>query len=73
MLSTSTQLISFLQLELGVSEAEIALATAKGESTNLLPMILWQHGLLTTEQLVQAFDWLETVNSKITLDTAICY
>lgn len=64
MLSTTpTKLISFLQQELSVSEAEIALATAKGEDTNLLPMILWQHGLLTTEQLAQVFEWLETANS----------
>lgn len=59
---TPNNLVSFLQQELGVSDAEIILAQAKAESTNLLPMILWQHGLLTTEQLAQVFDWLETAN-----------
>jgi hypothetical protein len=28
---------------------------------NLLPMILWQYGLVTLKQLDQIFDWLETV------------
>ncbi len=26
---------------------------------DLLPMVLWQHGLITLEQLEQIFDWLE--------------
>jgi hypothetical protein len=29
------------------------------QATNLLPMALWQYGLVTTEQLSQIFDWLE--------------
>lgn len=57
----STKLISFLQSELAIPDAWIALAQAKGENPNLLPMILWQYGLLTLEQLERVFDWLETV------------
>lgn len=61
--TTATQLISFLQEELAIPPAWIALAQRRhGEQDpNLLPMILWQYGLLTLEQLEQVFDWLETV------------
>lgn len=55
------KLITFLQSELGIPDAWIALAQSKGEDPNLLPMILWQYGLLTLEQLDRVFDWLETV------------
>ena len=38
----------------------IAMGMRKAEqATNLLPMALWQYGLVTTEQLSQIFDWLE--------------
>lgn len=57
--STQTKLISFLQQELRVPDLEIVLAQEKEENTNLLPMLLWQHGLLTIEQLERVFDWLE--------------
>jgi hypothetical protein len=30
------------------------------DAPNLLPMILWQYGLVTLEQLDRIFDWLET-------------
>ncbi len=57
-----TQLIHFLQGELNISEAAIAIALRHPEhSPNLLPMILWQYGLITREQLNQIFDWLEMV------------
>lgn len=29
-------------------------------SSSLLPVILWQHGLMTLEQLDQTLDWLDT-------------
>lgn len=54
------RLISFLQEELEISASEIALAQRQGEAPNLLPMILWQYGLLTLEQLDRVFNWLET-------------
>ncbi len=57
---TPTKLISFWQQELGVPDTEIVLAQEKGENLNLLPMLLWQHGALTIEQLSKVFDWLET-------------
>lgn len=56
------KLINFLQTELSVSSDAIALGLRRaGQSTNLLPMVLWQYGLVTTQQLNQIFDWLEDV------------
>lgn len=55
-------LISFLRDELAIPEAAIALALRKGEQEpNLLPMVLWQYGLITLSQLDRVFDWLEMV------------
>lgn len=54
-------LINFLKEEMAVPASAIALALRQNEpSSNLLPMILWQYGLITTEQLDRVFDWLET-------------
>ncbi|MEA5447253.1 DUF2949 domain-containing protein [Leptolyngbya sp. CCNP1308] len=54
------QLIEFLQTELAVSSEAIAMGLRKaGQATNLLPMALWQYGLVSTDQLSQIFDWLE--------------
>lgn len=56
------RLINFLQEELAIPDASIALAQRQGEQDpNLLPMILWQYGLVTLEQLDRVFDWLEAV------------
>jgi hypothetical protein len=57
-----TRLIGFLKEELAIPEAWIALAQRKGEQDpTLLPMILWQYGLLTLSQLDRVFDWLSMV------------
>jgi hypothetical protein len=59
--TTRIQLIKFLSEELAVPTAAIAFALRQPEqSTNLLPMILWQYGLITLEQLDRIFDWMET-------------
>jgi Protein of unknown function (DUF2949) len=58
-----TRLIQFLQTELGVPTAAIALALRHNEPVpHLLPMILWQYGLVTLDQLNQILDWLETTS-----------
>lgn len=55
------QLISFLQDELAIPSASIDLAVRNHADTpNLLPMTLWQYGLVTLNQLERIFDWLET-------------
>jgi hypothetical protein len=54
-----TRLIQFLREELGLSEAAIALVTQRSElPANLLPMRLWQYGLVTLDELNRIFDWL---------------
>jgi hypothetical protein len=59
--TTQTRLIHFLQEELLVSAESIAIAQRQEAMfPDLLPMVLWQYGLITIEQLEQVFDWLET-------------
>lgn len=59
--STKVRLINFLKEDLAVPASAIAIALRKSDqSTNLIPMILWQYGLITLEQLDQIFDWMET-------------
>jgi hypothetical protein len=54
------QLIEFLQTELAIPAESISLALRQTtETPNLLPMVLWQYGLVTLRQLEQIFDWLE--------------
>ncbi|GAB4241880.1 MAG: DUF2949 domain-containing protein [Elainellaceae cyanobacterium] len=59
--SLKTRLIQFLQEELMVPKDSIQVALRHEDSLpSLLPMVLWQYGLVTIEQLDQIFDWLET-------------
>ncbi len=60
--------INFLQNELSISSASIAVAERASVSSelpypqpdsNALSMILWQYGLVTLEQLDKIFDWLQ--------------
>ncbi|MBD1803914.1 DUF2949 domain-containing protein [Microcoleus sp. FACHB-SPT15] len=54
-------LIRFLRDDLAIPSASIDLAVRhRPDTLNLLPMILWQYGLVTLEQLDRIFDWLET-------------
>ncbi|RMF63960.1 MAG: DUF2949 domain-containing protein [Cyanobacteria bacterium J069] len=58
---TYTRLIKFLREELSVPDASIAIAQKRIErDQGPLPMILWQYGLVTLEQLDRIYDWLET-------------
>lgn len=55
------QFIRFLQDDLAIPSNSIDLAVRHEPDTlNLLPMVLWQYGLVTLKQLEQIFDWLET-------------
>jgi Protein of unknown function (DUF2949) len=57
---TTHPLTRFLADELKLPPASIALALQHSEQTpSLLPMILWQYGLITLSQLDEIFDWLE--------------
>ncbi len=54
------QLIDFLQSELKISAGAISLAQRTQDlEPNILPIILWQYGLLNTKQLDEVFNWLE--------------
>lgn len=59
--STQNRLVKFLQDELAVSAASLSIALRHSEQNpGPLPIILWQYGLITIEQLDKIYDWLET-------------
>lgn len=53
------QFIYFLREELAIPSTAIDFALRRVDIPSLLPMILWQYGLVTLSQLDQIFDWLE--------------
>lgn len=58
--SRHTQLIRFLQDELQIPAGDLQLALQHPEQDpTLLPMILWQYGLVSLQQLNQIWDWQE--------------
>jgi hypothetical protein len=57
----SNKLIRFLQEDLAISASAVAMALKKIEQNpGPLPMILWQYGLVTIDQLDRIYDWMET-------------
>lgn len=59
------RLIEFLEHDLAIPSSAIAIGLRHQEQSapmpdNLLPMVLWQYGLITIEQLDQVFEWLES-------------
>ncbi|RMH67204.1 MAG: DUF2949 domain-containing protein [Cyanobacteria bacterium J003] len=55
-----TRLIDFLQREMALPTAAIDFGLKHcDEQVNLLPVVLWQYGLVSLEQLDRIFDWLE--------------
>lgn len=58
---THSRFMRFLNEELALSQDSIAIAQRYSEQNpGPLPMILWQYGLVTLEQLDRIFDWLES-------------
>lgn len=52
-------LIQFLRDELSISDAALDLAKRQQDvTTEQLPIILWQYGLVTIEELDRIFDWM---------------
>jgi hypothetical protein len=53
--------LNFLQADLAISKdsIELALRNLRQYSPVLLPMLLWQYGLVDLNQLEQIFDWLD--------------
>ncbi|MBV8887804.1 MAG: DUF2949 domain-containing protein [Chroococcidiopsidaceae cyanobacterium CP_BM_RX_35] len=59
--ATYSRFINFLQKDLAISADSIGVALRHREQDpGPLPMILWQYGLITLEQLARIYDWLET-------------
>ncbi|MES1022220.1 DUF2949 domain-containing protein [Gloeocapsa sp. BRSZ] len=57
---SNTEFIKFLLTELAISPADIGVMLRHHESDSApLPMILWQYGLVSLDQLTQIFDWIE--------------
>lgn len=62
--ATYSRFIRFLQEDLALSASSISIALRyREQDPGPLPMILWQYGLVTLEQLDRIFDWLETAQS----------
>ncbi len=61
-----SQLVSLVQKEFGVSRAEVITALHHEEAASQFPMILWQYGFITIQQLDDLFDWLERERLRFT-------
>ncbi|ACK66317.1 conserved hypothetical protein [Rippkaea orientalis PCC 8801] len=63
--TTYSSFLRFLQEELALSHDSIAIAQRSMEQTQspllMLPMVLWQYGLITLKDLERIYDWLENV------------
>ena len=54
------KLLDYLRGELAISNSAIAVALRHSEQdASKLPMVLWQYGLVTLEELNLIFDWLD--------------
>jgi hypothetical protein len=54
------KLISFLQDDLAISQPSMQIALKQVEHNHgPLPMILWQYGFVTIDQLDRIYEWLE--------------
>jgi hypothetical protein len=49
----------FLQDEIKVSTDELATVIGQSKGIAPIPMLLWQYGLVSLEQLDRIFDWLD--------------
>ncbi|WP_299414253.1 DUF2949 domain-containing protein [Acaryochloris sp. IP29b_bin.148] len=59
-LASQKRLLTFLQEELALPNDSIGLALRHLEQDpGPLPIVLWQYGLITLDQLNQIYDWLE--------------
>ncbi|NJM65422.1 MAG: DUF2949 domain-containing protein [Acaryochloris sp. RU_4_1] len=62
--SLRQKFIQFLQTDLAISDAELDIALRRQDPLmGQLHIVLWQHGLLTLNQLNSVFEWLEDQTS----------
>jgi hypothetical protein len=58
----NSHLVEFLREELSIAPSSIEMALRQSElDPGPLPMILWQYGLITLEQLERIYDWLDSI------------
>ncbi len=60
---TYSKFLNFLRDELSIPGESISVMErhwAKTSAHSPLPMVLWQYGLVTLDQLDRIYDWLET-------------
>ncbi len=68
-----SQLLRYLQDELSVSKTAIEEALRSlGTDSYLLPIALWQYGVLTLTQLDQVYDWLAIARRRQECSEAFC-
>lgn len=59
---TYARFLRFLKEELAISNDSIAVAERQyRQDPGPLPMILWQYGLVTLDQLERIYDWLDGI------------
>ena len=55
-----TKLLRFLQDDLAISASSMAIVLKQIEhNPGPIPMLLWQYGLVTIEQLDRIYDWMD--------------
>ncbi len=55
-----SRFISFLHQDVGLPNEYVQLALKQSQfNYGVLPMVLWQYGLVTLPQLDQIYDWFE--------------
>ena len=58
--NTQRQLIDFLSKEMSIPTSSLEMALRRcNASVGILPMVLWQYGLIDLEQLGKVLDWLD--------------
>ncbi|MGF1601075.1 MAG: DUF2949 domain-containing protein [Thermosynechococcaceae cyanobacterium] len=58
---TGNRLLTFLKEELALPNDSIGLALRHmDQDPGPLPIVLWQYGVITLDQLNQIYDWMET-------------
>jgi Protein of unknown function (DUF2949) len=61
-LVNNPRLIAYLQQDLGLSDAALALVSRQQQPTvTELPIVLWNLGLIDLEEVERTFDWLSSL------------
>jgi len=62
---TQNKLIQYLIEELAISPDGVQFALRHASPClNVLPMVLWQYGFVTIQELERIWDWLETADGN---------